>query len=538
VRQGHILIVDDLERWREGLVKALQREGFHADTIDTTRHVLKRLDEALYHLVVLDISMEATDPNNTDGIDLLRDLERQGLSEAVKIIMLSAYGTKEQMRLAFKKYSVADFLDKVELNKQIFLDSVQQAFSSLNINLSLDIHWEEVRGPEQAVLNLEMDDGIRVEQNTPLQSSVAFELDDLLCRLFYKAKSIIVRPMTPGQSATGLLWVQPFYDEGSGRAFVVKFGNIHKIKKEYSNFTQYIQSFVGGGHSTNVHDLRQTPHLAGIMYSFMGVANDRLEDFGSFYRDATVAEIKEVLDKLFQETCSHWYASPGRLRPHDLAADYRQLLNYKPEKLEQGLAELRVSMQPGMQKLYLRYLSHERAFTNPLLVIAGRPLVCSTYTCTTHGDFNQHNILIDSNRNIWLIDFLRTGRGHILRDVSELDSIVRFELLASGEATMEERLKMEEVLCSIERFSQVEQLEDKFPTENQALAKVYATVVHLRKQARKLVMQNPDDNIREYHIALLYHAVNTLRFNDLSIEQREHALLCASLLADRLGLKG
>jgi hypothetical protein len=74
-------------------------------------------------------------------------------------------------------------------------------------------------------------------------------------------------------------------------------------------------------------------------------------------------------------------------------------------------------------------------------------------------------------------------------------------------------------------------------TENSALAKAYAIVIHLRKLARKLVSQNPGDDISEYFIALLYHAVNTLRFRDLSIRQREHALLSASLLAERLGLK-
>lgn len=124
-----------------------------------------------------------------------------------------------------------------------------------------------------------------------------------------------------------------------------------------------------------------------------------------------------------------------------------------------------------------------------------------------------------------------------MRDVSELDSVVRFQLLESEEATLEERLTMEEVLCSIERFSQVEQLATRFPTENQALAKAYAIVVHLRKLAGKLITQNPNDDMSEYYIASLYHAINTLRFKDLPARQREHALLCASLLTDRLGLK-
>jgi hypothetical protein len=40
----------------------------------------------------------------------------------------------------------------------------------------------------------------------------------------------------------------------------------------------------------------------------------------------------------------------------------------------------------------------------------------------------------------------------------------------------------------------------------------------------------------EYDIALLYNALNTVQFSSLSQTQREHALLCASLLVDKLGL--
>ncbi len=96
---------------------------------------------------------------------------------------------------------------------------------------------------------------------------------------------------------------------------------------------------------------------------------------------------------------------------------------------------------------------------------------------------------------------------------------------------------MEEVLCSPDRFSQVAYLESTLPTQNPSLAKAYATVVHLRTLACKLVSQNPGDDISEYYIALFYNAVNTLRFYGLSSMQREHALLCASLLADRLELR-
>lgn len=94
---------------------------------------------------------------------------------------------------------------------------------------------------------------------------------------------------------------------------------------------------------------------------------------------------------------------------------------------------------------------------------------------------------------------------------------------------------MEETLCRPERFSQVGDYE--LATENPSLTKAYRVVQHLRTLAHKFAAQNPSDDISEYYIALFYNAINTLRFYGLSSAQREHALLCASLLADKLGLK-
>jgi translation initiation factor 2B subunit (eIF-2B alpha/beta/delta family) len=143
---------------------------------------------------------------------------------------------------------------------------------------------------------------------------------------------------------------------------------------------------------------------------------------------------------------------------------------------------------------------------------------------------------VDTDGHTWLIDFQSTGRGHILRDVAMLDSTIRFQLLAAEETTLEECLELEETLNSITRFSHVSQLANKLVTQNQALQKAYDTVVHLRTIARKLVAQNSSDDISEYYAALFYNALKALHFSTLSQRQHEHAMLCASLLADRLNL--
>jgi CheY-like chemotaxis protein len=533
-RQGRILIVDNLETWRVELVEILRRNGFHAESASTVTEALEQLNESIYHVLVADIRLKETDESNIDGIHLLSELERGGLSEAIKVIMLSAYGTIEQMRSAFRDHRVADFLTKDRFSQKVFLESVQRVFSrEANINLALDILSQSGSRPEQVVLNLEVGE-TRIEDGTPILNQMATELEDLLCRLFYQAKGILVRPLTPGQSGTGVVRIQPFYgNRGIGREMIVKFGDFSKIQEEYHNFKEYVEPFIGGGRSTTVLDVRRTTHLGGITYSLLGTNNDPLIDFADFYRRSDISQITDALDRLFLEICGPWYANHENLQLLDLTSDYQRLFGYTAKQLEQIRSRQMKSVR-GKQKLYLKSLTNERAFTNPLQVMAGSPLVRPTYLCTTHGDFNPYNLLVDNTGYMWLIDFQETGKSHFLRDVAMLDSAVRFQLLNTEEATLEERLHMEEALCSIDRFSQVEQLAPKLSTENQSLAKAYATIVHLRKLACRLVEHSPSDDISEYYIALFYSALNTLQFFSLPLGLREHALLCASLLADRL----
>jgi len=42
----------------------------------------------------------------------------------MKVIILSAFGTKEQMREAFRDYKVADFLSKDNFNRRVLRESV------------------------------------------------------------------------------------------------------------------------------------------------------------------------------------------------------------------------------------------------------------------------------------------------------------------------------------------------------------------------------------------------------------------------------
>ncbi|MFN0087532.1 MAG: response regulator [Blastocatellia bacterium] len=535
-RRGRVLVVDDEDRWRDLLGSTLRAGGFEADTAGAVEEALERLATGFYHLLVVDIRMVHNDPANTGGMSLLRELEESGLLGASEVIMLSAYGTLQQMREAFARHKVADFLSKEDFDNIEFLDLVRKTFQEkVRVNPDLIIHWEQSHGPEEMMVNLRLGEE-RVKRDSPRLARLALELEDLLCRLFVRAESLMIKPLTQGHSGSAVLLATPFYaDSGAGQPVVVKFGDVGEIDAEYQNFKAYVQNFIGGTRSTSVIDLRRTPHLGGIVYSMLGSGGERLESFEKFYARSDIGEIKELLNRLFLETCGPWYANPGRLQPRDLAAEYERLLNLTQVNLQHAIAQGLKSVQ-GKNRLHLNDLPGERTFANPVLVVGNQRFIKPTYVCTTHGDLNENNILVDELRHAWLIDFRRTGSGHILRDVAELDTIIRIQLLNHEDASLEERLEMEDVLCSAAHFSEVAELEERFPTKNEAIAKAYAIAIHLRLIAYKLVERNPSDDIGEYYIALLYNALGYTRFLSLPNMQRQHALISASLMADRIGV--
>lgn len=539
-RQRRVLIVEDEQKWIDELVSAFKLCSSQSDyrvlTAKTINEATALLKADFYHFLSLDISMVINDPDNAEGMDWLKELYEQGQTEAVAVVILSAYGTKRGMRTAFSRYRIADFLDKDDYDDEEFLEIVEDVFDKyVRINLDLEIYWQQGRKPEQAVANLEFDDK-RVRRDSELQKRLAAELDDLLCRLFHNADSLLVEALDSGHSKGAVLKVQPsFGASGVGHTWVVKYGESSLIDREYHNFKLYVENFVGGSRSTNVMALRRTQMLGGIVYSFLGATGDRFESFGEFYARANAAQIKTVLGNLFQVTCGRWYSNLGKVHHHNLTEDYQKMLGFDFEKLEKNREDLK-SVQ-GRERLLFEDLTRGRKFTNPIQAARNQEVVKPTYVVTTHGDFNQNNILLDQAGNTWLIDFGMTGPGHILRDVAKLDSVVRFQLLTESEATLEERLAMEELLCGLIRFSDVDELPKRFAGNNPAVAKAFEVSTYLISCARRLLAQNTHEDISEYHAALLFNALNTIRFYSLPNLQRQHALLTASLLCDRIGLR-
>lgn len=399
------------------------------------------------------------------------------------------------------------------------------------------ILWQGCQ-PESLVRDLQVDRGDS-KTSMPSKDLLASELHDLLGRLFSDAGSILVETLIPGFSGAKVLKVQPFVTGlGGGRPFVVKFGDVPAIEREYTNYKKYIHYFIADGRNTSVSKYEKTTHLGGILYSFAGTDIRRTQDFGVVYQQRELSQVKAVLDNLFHSTCRAWYASAKELSPLNLTEAYQEQSSAQLAELERTAAERLPAVRFQQILTFTSFkTTPARSFFNPFRVLStAGAFIRPTYITTTHGDLNQHNILVDQTGYSWLIDFQYTGPSHILRDVATLDAVTRFQLLSAHQATLDEFLVMEEALFTARYFSQLEDLRDNYQTDNPALTKTYLTALHLRTLAHWIVEKNPADDLSEYYIALLYLALDTLQYFSLREEQRERALLSASLLVDLLGL--
>lgn len=541
MRSFRVLVVDDDEEWRSLLTEIFPSPEFRVETAASAQHARAALRSTFYHLLTLDIRLQDADEANVEGFELLRELAKNGQNEAMKVIVLSHFGTDEQQREAFKDYDVMDFVRKARkggkgFDNREFLGNVRDAVArEYQLNLALNVYWQEITGPQEAVQGLQVQ-GTRLrpsDRDSEFARRLAEELDDLLCRLFHDAQDVLIHSMPRGQGGGGLLLAEPQYAErGGGQPVVVKYGDVTSIHQEAENYRTFVSGFVGGHRAAQLTRERRTALLAGITYSLLGQASSRFRDFEAFYDEASTAQVTKFLEALFNQVCGNWYANVKAPELLNLTEDYQKLLGFSLDSLETALAKGLPSVQ-GKERLKFESLNSDRRFANPLQQLARQPIILRTCRGVTHGDLNHSNVLLDSQNNAWLIDYQNTGWGHFLRDFARLDAIVRFRLLKG--ASLDERLVMEEALGSVSRYSELTTLESAFEWKNPEVEKAFQISVAIRKLASGVATRGNRDEFREYHAASFYFAINWLRFyGTASRLEREHALIAAAVLAANL----
>lgn len=117
-----VLVVDDLPDWRMTLSGLLEDAGYDVKVADSSVKALELLRTDRFVLAVLDMRLDESDEDNTEGLDLAAEIRQHW--PAVRVVIITGNGTPDGMRRALKPDAqgqrlTADYIPKTRTEELI-----------------------------------------------------------------------------------------------------------------------------------------------------------------------------------------------------------------------------------------------------------------------------------------------------------------------------------------------------------------------------------------------------------------------------------
>ncbi|GAB4373156.1 MAG: sigma-54 dependent transcriptional regulator [Calditrichia bacterium] len=144
-----ILVIDDEENIREGIISLLESKGYRAKGASDGQIALELLQDEVFELIITDFKMQ-----QMDGMHLLKNISKQ--FPTVKVIMITGYGSIEQAVEAMQLGAINYITKPVQPQKllKIVEDSFASATQSREMNdrkkmLDRMYHFHKLVGPSK-----------------------------------------------------------------------------------------------------------------------------------------------------------------------------------------------------------------------------------------------------------------------------------------------------------------------------------------------------------------------------------------------------
>lgn len=367
-------------------------------------------------------------------------------------------------------------------------------------------------------------DSVRIECDRELPGTDR----ELLAWLYRDSASVEARSLDGGFSGNVVLGVRSVDLEGCPQVpHVVKIGPRSAIGRERVSF-EALEPILGNS-APRIADFSDLGDRGGIKYRYASMTGGRSRTFQSLWKGGLEQErVDEILRTVFEEQLGRLYhaAAPEQVDlletwgfdsmwTDSVSANVRTLGVADPDlecELASGIPCLPIV--PFYRETVPRHLGRNRELA-PFARV--------------HGDLNGANILVDDNRNVWLIDFFHSRRHHVVADFAKLES----DLLHVWTPLSNDD-DLRSFLTVLKALQVVDDLGKPLPTAQDAgipdsFQRTWNTLRTLR-----LLLARPLGTFRDpwqYRLASLRYAVHTIGFDEPTLLQRKGALVHAGLLA-------
>ncbi|PJF27714.1 MAG: hypothetical protein CUN53_03035 [Phototrophicales bacterium] len=530
-----VLVVDDNEMALRTLRRQLEDEGFYVRTALNEAHALDLMREERFHVAVVDLRLVDSDLENRAGLRLIDDLHAIDPTLAAIVLtgnadFASARRAMDQTRnqnAAFRLWTspAFKFLETTPEDLLILPDTIREAFERVHgINLGLRIEYPpdfiDTAMKRMRLQAESSDDLLRFRE----------EVDELLRKLFRDWEYLAIEPVTanPGYSRAMVFKAMPSGERGQGEVIVAKIGAWTLIDREIRAYRAYIRGLAGNFVPTAIEPAWRTRSLGGMVYTYAGLGGD-IHDFAEDFHASDPDSIASLVDTLFRRTMA-WQTRRGA-RVHqgvNLRALFFPLLRLQPDEL----IKARDSLADGNDALSLesgKLRVNGFALRDPVDFALNTHLVGDYAETNAHGDLHIHNILIDDQRNAWLIDFANAAAAPLFYDHAFLEMSIRIELVATEDTSL--LAVWASLLTSLD--GNITPLPPEL-TADSTIIKAHRAI----EAIRRFVMRGRADEVRRalrlYWMMLFFIALRLTTVRFLAPACKRHALIAAAFLSDAL----
>ncbi len=535
-----ILLADNTPAFLETYGTFLEGNGYDVLLARTPDEARDHLENGRIHFAVLDLRMV----NDNDELDKSGLQIAKTVARSVPKMILTNYPVYQDVVEVMRRdvhhlQPAVEFMDK----KKTTLDELAATISSslrqyMLINWELAICWETADS-FATLINL-LSTAWPQEQ---LGVRTA-EFEDLFRMLFCDYAQITIGRRLAITNGRIILPIFAFNEQGVQTRYIVSCGCQTAVSAENARYEKIVPQRFG---IKNIGRLKkaETTHFGATAYTFMGTDLERTTTFDDYLHTHTTSEVTAVLDHLYQQNLSGWYATGREEKPAtelpDFYAQWSGLSQTTATNLYASvtaLAQKALAMNVAridLSATHIRFRLGEEEFNhlNPVRVWENeglgqpRPVLWGV----THGRLNGDTILVDAQQRGWLIDFAQVGRAPLLIDFVSLETAVKYHLFDCKNVSP--RIQIEQCV------NQFLTLGSPIDTHNlpSEKAKIAYTMMHIRQLAAKLT----DCTLADYQYALFYAALAHVATYDPRtfytpriLSSYIHALYEAAVLAEAL----
>jgi len=267
--------------------------------------------------------------------------------------------------------------------------------------------------------------------------------------------------------------------------------------------------------------------IGGAAYSYVGEFD--VKTFSRFYEEKDIAEIEECLTSFFGRIWAKHYEQARNETNVSLFKLYSKVWDnwYEKRKMDYFARDFNGSNALS-QNLHIpepiTWFKEKIAETTNDISIVG-----ATRIAITHGDLHGDNLLVDSQRNSWVIDFERCGEGHALQDFIELEADI-INRLEEHNPDLAAYFKMCFTVLKQKNIQRLDTLE--CTSADPRIKKALQTISVLRSLA---VQHTKINDAREYLYGLLFNMIFRASMIDKTgSKNSQRSLWIASLICHRL----